>query len=185
MFARVLNYAIASLVVAILSVGLPLRAGEEGEELLDKALEAKKDIQSLDDLVELIDLCQQAIDAGLEDPALAKELLASSLQQRATVYAQHLASLIQGRAADPALAQQYPKILAATQADLERAVENDPELIESYLLLGQISGFPGGDKDAGMEALDKAVEMADNHAETLVKALMLRASLREEAEDRL
>ena len=186
-WSRELALLAASLVALVILPAIAFAADDEddAEALLDQAMEARKSIKSLADLGEIIDLCQKSIDAGLKSPELARELMSSVLQQRALIYTQHLMTLADGAGADPNLAQQYPKILEAARNDVDRAIENDPEQIDSYMLLGRRTALPGGDKKDGIAALDKAAEMTEDRPTLLAKVLVARAGLREDGDDRL
>ncbi len=70
--------------MVLLAAGAAL-AADEGQSLLNKAMEVKLEAESLADLNQVIKLCQEAIDTGLpdDDVKYAQELLASTLSQRA------------------------------------------------------------------------------------------------------
>ncbi len=64
---------------------IPLRvAAFDGQADLEQATQLKITAESLDELGEVINLCQRAIDKGLsgDEAAFAKQLLASTLSQR-------------------------------------------------------------------------------------------------------
>ena len=88
----------ALFVVAALAAGLALASGE-GQEDLDKATEAKMNVKSPGDLLEVIRLCESALSKGLDkdNTEFAKKLLASTLIQRATLITR---SILEG-APDP------------------------------------------------------------------------------------
>src|SRR5262245_59281261 len=75
-----------------LAVGVSARAADDGQELLNKATEAKLGAQNVTDLNQVVRLCQEAIAAGLdaENKKFANDLLAGTLTQRAELVCRQL-----------------------------------------------------------------------------------------------
>src|SRR5688572_19309730 len=123
MLARFARPALALL--ALLLLPAVLRAQEEaqeGAEDLDAAIQAKVSAGNLQELSGAIELCDSALNKGLndEDTEFAKKLLASMLQQRARFVGQ---AILQAGARDP----RYAQLLQFALTDLERSLENDPD----------------------------------------------------------
>ncbi len=78
-------FARAILVLSLLAAAANVRADEPGQADLDKAIAAKIKAENIEDLGEVIELCQSALDRGLDkdNTAFAKQLLAATLVQRA------------------------------------------------------------------------------------------------------
>jgi len=156
------------------------RAGGAGQEDLDKATEAKLTAASIDDLGEVIRLAESAMAKGLDESSaeFAKRLLASTLLERAQANAKLLLS-------GTSSAEEFRKRREAALADVEKSLQNDPKQAQAFLLSAQLNLLPGGKNAKEVLALlDKAVEFGADDADAKVKALILRAALREKPEDK-
>jgi tetratricopeptide (TPR) repeat protein len=173
-------FRLFALALALLPAA-PARAENEGQEDLDKAIEAQLSADNLDEISEVIELCQSALDKGLaeEDQKFAKQLLASSLMNRGGTIAQ---AILQGAVVD---VRQFVELHRAAVADLNRVVENDPDQPDAYVLLGRLHALPGGDRKAGVAALDQALKSVINDAEKQSQLLALRGTLQDDADARL
>ncbi len=96
-------------------------AANDGQEDLDKATEAKLNVKSPSDLLEVIRLCESALSKGLDkdNTEFAKKLLALTLLQRGTLITRSIEGTIREGASDPNLANQRNVALS----DLDRAVK--------------------------------------------------------------
>lgn len=76
-----------------------LRAENEGQPDLDKAVDLKLDAESMEDLEKVAELCESALEKGLEeeDQRFAKQLLTSVRYQRAETYARNVLESAQQR----------------------------------------------------------------------------------------
>ncbi len=169
------------LLVVALTVS-PARAQDEGQSDLDKAVDAKLDAKSIPDLGKVIELCHSAIDKGLgeENEAFAKELLGSTLLQRADAYARLI--LRTGRRPnDP----RWRQMRRAALEDLQAALAVNAKQPRAQLLIGRLEALPGGDRQKARKALDEAVRLNEDIPKDLVAALMARASLMEDPKERL
>ncbi len=156
------------------------RAGGAGQEDLDKATEAKLTAASIDDLGEVIRLAESAMAKGLDESSaeFAKRLLASTLLERAQANAKLLLS-------GTSSVEEFRKRREAALADVEKSLQNDPKQAQAFLLSAQLNLLPGGKNAKEVLALlDKAVEFGADDADAKVKALILRAALREKPEDK-
>ncbi|MBI3465331.1 MAG: hypothetical protein HY000_20075, partial [Planctomycetes bacterium] len=160
-------------------------AQNEGQADLDKAIEAKVAARSLNELGQVIELCQSALDRGLDKDgvAFAKQLLSSTLVQRATVISEE--AVFNATPSDQAGVQRWVQFRQFAVQDLERALRHDPNLFDAHYLLGRLQSQPGGDAKRGLKALDEAVRLAGDDAANRSKALVARAELQEDAEKRL
>lgn len=160
-------------------------AQNEGQTDLDKAIEAKVAARSLNELGQVIELCQSALDRGLDKDgvAFAKQLLSSTLVQRATVISEE--AIFNATPSDQAGVQRWVQFRQFAVQDLERALRHDPNLFDAHFLLGKLHGQPGGDAKRGLKALDEAVRLAGDDPTNRSKALVARGDLQEDAEKRL
>lgn len=165
----------------------PAFAQADGQDELDKALDAKVDAQTLPELTEVINLAQSALDQGLEesDEQFAKNLLSSTLYQRAEAIATHLTEGLETRLNDPEFRQEYNQLRRAGTYDLERALRHVADSSATHLLLGKLHSMPGGDQDRARKALDEAVRLSEDDGPTRAQALIARGRLQQDAQDRL
>src|SRR5262249_30922784 len=80
------------LLIVLAGASAAWAAEEKGQELLDKAIEVKLAAESVANLNEVIKLCEEALEAGLDEgnTTMANQLLASTLTQRAEVVCMEL-----------------------------------------------------------------------------------------------
>src|SRR5687768_4905339 len=102
------------------------QADDPGQADLDKAIASKITAEPLEEFSEVIELCQSALDRGLDkdNTEFAKQLLASTLLQRATLVAERLQSLPN----DATAVQQFVRLRQIALNDLERALRHESEL---------------------------------------------------------
>ncbi|QDV24373.1 tetratricopeptide repeat protein [Aureliella helgolandensis] len=157
-----------------------LRAENEGVEKLDQATDAKIGAQSPADLGKVIELCEQAIELGLDEPnaKLANQILAASAFQRAQLLWQQLPRI----ASNPAA---VGRLRERTVEDLEKAVAANPNLPDALILMAKIKALAGGSRSQAKEHVDQAIELLKDKPVDLSSALILRAGLRESNEEKL
>jgi len=155
-------------------------AANEGQADLDKATELQVTARSIGDLEKVAALCESALKKGLDEAnqAFAKQLLSSTLYQ-------HAAQLC-----DPIFDQtppnpRWPLLRQFALKDLGRAVEVNPTLGDAHLLIARLHVLPGGDAQRGSQAAGAAVNLFEDNKKQKAKALVLRGSFREKAEDQL
>lgn len=153
-------------------------ADNAGQELLDKATETKLSAENVTDLNEVITLCEQALEKGLDDgsKSFANELLASTLTQRAELVCMDLFE----RPVTPGRAR---KLVQMALADLQQTLQLDPEQAQPQFLIGRLYAHLG-DAEKGLKALDNAVRLSADDAPTRAKALMIRANLKTDLAER-
>lgn len=171
------------LTVAIAIVPLTAFAENEGAPLLDQAIEAKLTAQSLPELGKVIELIEQATEAGLdeENTQFAEGLLVSALMQRANVLG---AAIFQASPTNPQLAAQLPRLIQVALSDVQKIVELDPTQVEAQYLLGRLLSLPGGNREQAREALTAALELSEVDDEK-AKILTSRGDIQDDPADRL
>ncbi len=177
------KFAGLSLFLGLLLAASGVQADEPGQADLDKAIAAKIKADNLDDLGEVIDLCQSALDRGLDkdNTVFAKQLLAATLVQRASFISERLQSL----PAEPTAVQQFIRMRQIALSDLERALRHEPRDPETHYLVARLHALPGGDRTRAMTALDEAVKLQSEDDTIKAKALALRATLQTDPEKRM
>lgn len=152
-------------------------AQNEGLADLDEAMVAKIDAESIGDLEKVATLVESALAKGLdeENKAFAQKMLGGiSLQQGQAI----VARMMRGRI-DP---NQLEQLRSEAMLDLERAVENDPTLVDGHLLIARLNTLPGGDTERAIKAATAAIEKLADDPEKQSEAYVLRAVLQDDQE---
>ncbi len=153
-------------------------SSNEGQADLDSAVIQRIDAKSLDQLESVAALLESAIKKGLDDEnsSFAKKMLGSVRLQRAKQIAGSMLTVggrEQLRRRDEAL------------SNLDKAISNDPNLVDAYLLIARLNLLPGGDMEAIKEATTKAIELLEDDPSEQSAAYVLRALTREDDESRM
>lgn len=155
------------------------KAGENaGENDLDTAVIEKFDAETPDQLEAVSALLESAMKKGLDEEktSFAKKLLGSVLLQRSR---QITAEMVRVRG------RRQIQMRDEALRSLERATENDPSLVEAYLLIARLNLLPDGDRDAITEATTKAIELLKDDPIEQSAAYVLRALTQEDDEKRM
>lgn len=164
------------------SAGKSEKQGQEttGREDLDRAVELKLSARTLNDLGEVIKLCEQALSKGLEkdDAEFARQLLAGTRIQRGLMIAQ---VLLRGLPID----RNWPAFRALALEDLEKGLAVDPGQPEAWLAVAKLQALPGGDQKKAAEAASRVIEMAGDNPQLLAEAYMLRGDLTQDNDQAL
>ena len=169
------------------------RAENEGQADLDKATQQKLGAQTSGDLTDVVQLCESALKQGLDkaNTAFANDLMASALAQRGSLTANKVYRVVLGMAASPEAAARFATDnrwktdRSEALADLEKAVKLSPKQPQAQFEIAKLNLLPGGNREKTLEALDKTIAMADDDATLRAEALVRRASLRNNARQRL
>lgn len=134
-----------------------------GQADFDQAMEVKIGAETLNDLNEVVDLIDSALEKGLdaENADFAEKVLVATLMQRATGLA---AALLRQPTADP---RQNPRLLQIrlfALTDLQRAVSLDENQTEAWLMIGRLQSLVGGNPSEARRALTKVIRLAEKNA---------------------
>ena len=144
----------------------------EGDAELDQAFTMKLNAKSTRDLDNVVDLCESAIEKGLDEEGeeQAKQLAASALFEHADQLSrQILVTANRDRRWQP--------LRRRALSRLKKAVEYQPDMGSAWLLITKLHQLPGGDRQRAAEAVEKAIELAGDDRRQLSSALFLRAKL--------
>lgn len=157
-----------------------VRAADEGQADLDKAIELQVTARTLGDLEKVAKFCESALKKGLDEAnqTFAKQVLSSTLYKHAE---QLCGPVLDRTPPDP----RWPLLRQLALKDLDKAVELNPTLGEAHLLLARLHALPGGDAQRGAQAAGTAVNLFEDNKKQKAAALVLRGSFREKGEDRL
>jgi tetratricopeptide (TPR) repeat protein len=149
-----------------------------GQADLDEAVIQRIDAESIEQLESVAALIESAIKKGLdgENESFAKKVLGSVLFQRSQQLA---AGMVQERG------RRRTELQQEVMENLRRAVENDPSLVEAYLLIARLNMLPGGDKDEITAATTRAIELLEDEPVERSAALVLRALTRDDDDEKL
>ncbi len=159
--------------------GLAL-AQDEGLDKLDEATSLKSSADNPAKLAKVIELCEAAIKAGLDDDnlQLAKEILADAALQRAKI-------LLQGMPRIANNPQRLQQLRTQIVNDVEKAIKHNPKSAEAHLLLARLQTLPGGDADKAIASIEAAIGLLKNKPKELALAYVLRAGVQPEIDDKL
>src|SRR3954469_9300409 len=138
----------------------PVVAENDGQPDLDKATQLKVTAETLDDLNEVIDRVDSALDKGLDadNKKFGEQLLESSLLQRGQLFA---AAVFNVPAQDPQRGMRSMQFRQFALSDLQRAISIDNTMVDAQLLIGKLQSLPLGDESAARKALSKVVDSKD------------------------
>lgn len=148
----------------------------KGQEDLDAATALKLGASSMADLEKVIDLCESAIEKGLETESeqLAKSLVTATLFQHGSRFAQALF--------DPREQSQRPQMLKKfALTDLYKILEYDDSLPQVHMMIARLEAVSAGTRineatfKKGVKSADRAIALLEDDAEMRSKAIVLRA----------
>jgi tetratricopeptide (TPR) repeat protein len=167
--------------VGLLSAVGAKAAESEGQADLDKAIETKLSAETLAEWGTVVDLCQSALDKGLDkgNEEFCKQLLSSTLLQRAEAVGGKLFE-------NPSeLGEQWAIFWRMALKDVERSLEIDAKQPVAQLLFGKLQSVRGGDRKKARRAFNEAIDLAKDDDAVKAEALRWRAGLTDKLDDRL
>lgn len=152
----------------------------DGKADLERATELKLTAESIEQLAEVINLCQRALDKGLdtENAAFAKQLLASTLTSRGL-------AVVEAIFAPERPDARWQQMRRLALADLERSLRAEAKQPAVHIAIAKLEALPGGNEERVISSLDEAVKLSKDDPDTRVQALLMRAGLRENLADRV
>src|SRR3954451_2345967 len=177
-----LRLSICSLLLAALAV--PAIAENEGQDDLDKATQLKVAAENLEDLGEVIDHVDTAMEKGLdkENTKFAEQLLAASLLQRGQLFA---SAVVNVPAQDPQRGIQSMQFRQFALSDLQRVVSMDDKDLDAQMLIGKLQSLPLGDGAAARRAFSKVVDSKDAAPDQKAEAYALRGAQQKDDDRKL
>ena len=171
---------IAGLAILLLTSSITIaQEKKEGQPLLDQATELKLNAKSFDDLEKVADLCEEAIQKGLdkENDGFARQLMSSALFDRAS------------RLCAPALTtppdQRWPAMRDLAMADLDRLLKYNPRFGDALVLVTRLQTLPGGDRQKAISSAKLALDVFADDKEKLAAVYVLRSRLQDDPGKRL
>lgn len=165
-----------------------------GSDQLNRAIELKLDAEDLQDLNEVVDLLDEALEKGLdaENADFAEEMLVATLLQRAASYSQ----VVLGQPiTDPRRDPRWLTIRQYALTDLQRVVALNDKQSQAWLLIGRLQSLPMGSPSEARRALTQVIRLAEEAADdpeaetpensTIAQAYALRGATQKNSADRL
>lgn len=155
-------------------------AQSPGQADLDEAVQIKFNARSLSDLDKVADLCEEALEKGLDESgkAFATQMLSATLFEHAERLCQPIFEQVPP---DP----RWPFLRTQAMPRLEKAVELSDSIAQAHMLIARLNSLRDGDRKRGREAIDKVIELAVNDQPLQSEAYLIRGNLSDDEEERL
>ena len=162
-------------------------AANEGQADLDKATQKKLDAESAADLTSVVQLCESALKKGLDkgNTGFANDLMASALTQRGALAAGKTYRAVLAAGQQAVTDDAWRAFRSDALADLEKGVKLSPKQPQALFEIAKLNLLPDGDSERAMDALDKTIALADDDANLRADALLRRAMLRKDPNQKL
>lgn len=153
---------------------------EDGQELLNDAINAKLEIDDIDDFGRVLDLCKKAIDKGLDEGSkkFADDLYTGTLIDRAAMLT---GAIVDADQPD----QNWRRIRAFAMRDLNEVVARDPGFGTVHLMIARLEALPGGNRERAKAAATKALEVLGDDQLPRAQANLVLAALDDDPEKQL
>ena len=148
-----------------------------GQEDLNAAIDAKLEINDLDDFGRVIDLCKRAIDKGLDADSkkFAEDLYTGTLIDRAAML---VSAIFDTDEPDP----QWKRIRSFAMRDLNEVVARDPGFGTAHLMIARLEALPGGNRERAATAATKAIDLLGDDRLQRAQANLVLAGLEDDAD---
>ena len=155
-------------------------AAEDGQELLNDAINAKLEIDEIDDFGRVLDLCKKAIERGLDEGSMkfANDLYTGTLIDRAAMLT---GAIVDADQPDP----NWRRIRAFAMRDLNEVVARDPSYGSVHLMMARLEALPGGNRERAKAAATKALELLGDDQLPRAQANLVLAALEDDPEKQL
>ena len=155
-------------------------AEEDGQELLNDAINAKLEIDEIDDFGRVLDLCKKAIERGLDEGStkFANDLYTGTLIDRAAMLT---GAIVDADQPDP----NWRRIRAFAMRDLNEVVARDPSYGSVHLMMARLEALPGGNRERAKAAATKALELLGDDQLPRAQANLVLAALDDDPEKQL
>ncbi|MDA1052827.1 MAG: tetratricopeptide repeat protein [Planctomycetota bacterium] len=154
----------------------------KGLEDLDKATDLQLKVQNLQDLDQVVSLCESALEKGLDkdNTEFAKQLIVSSLWQHAS---QLSAAIFEQARPTPQWREHRER---ATKV-IDKLFKYDESFAEAHVLNAKLQALPGGDRAISLKEAGIAIELYEKKKDQqeLAKTYLFRAQVREDKDERM
>jgi tetratricopeptide (TPR) repeat protein len=143
--------------IALAAIAAPAAsAAGNGQADLDEALRVKITAEGLQELNQVIELLETALDKGLdlENSNFAEQVLSESLLQRAMQLAEAIDNVPEENLGD----RRMQRVRALATSDLRRVLMYDNPPTQASMALAKLLALPGGDEREARGMLDKLID---------------------------
>jgi len=153
---------------------------QPGQPLLNDAINAKLEIDEIDDFGRVLDLCKKALEKGLDADSkkFAEDLYTGTLIDRAAMLS---GAILDADEPD----QQWRRIRSFAMRDLNEVVARDPGFGSVHLMIARLEALPGGNRARAAAAATKALELLGDDQLQKAQANLVLASLDDDPEKQL
>lgn len=154
-------------------------ADPAGQQDLNDAIDAKLEVDNLDDFGRVLDLCRRAIDKGLDDDSrkFAEDLYTGTLVDRAGM-------LVEAIFDSPQVNPQWRQIRAFAMRDLEEVVKRDPTMGGAHLMIARLQSLPEGNRERAANSAAKALSLLGDDKLKRAEATVVLAELEQDPGER-
>lgn len=147
-------------------------ADPAGQQDLNDAIDAKLEVDDLDDFGRVLELCRRAIDKGLDDDSrkFAEDLYTGTLVDRAGM-------LVEAIFDSPQVNPQWRQIRAFAMRDLEEVVKRDPTMGGAHLMIARLQSLPEGNRERAANSAAKALSLLGDDKLKRAEATVVLAEL--------
>lgn len=147
-------------------------ADHPGQDDLNAAIDAKFEINELDDYGRVLELCRRAISKGLDDASkkFAEDLYTGTLLDRAGMLS---AAIFEAEEPDP----DWRRIRSFAMRDLNEVVSRDANVGSAQLMIARLETLPGGNEERAAAAAGKALELISDDQLQRAQATLVLAGL--------
>jgi tetratricopeptide (TPR) repeat protein len=153
---------------------------QPGQSWLNDAINAKLEIDEIDDFGRVLDLCKKALEKGLDADSkkFAEDLYTGTLIDRAAMLS---GAILDADEPD----QQWRRIRSFAMRDLNEVVARDPGFGSVHLMIARLEAMPGGNRARAAAAATKALELLGDDQLQKAQANLVLASLDDDPEKQL
>jgi tetratricopeptide (TPR) repeat protein len=176
-------FASLILVLGLVLCTAAVRAADDpGQDDLDKAMDANPKARTVNEMGDVIRLCESAKKKGLnkENAKFADALLCSTLFRRGLTVSEAILEAIHSGSPDP----NWRKLRDFALTDLEQAVKIDPKQPEAQFQIARLELLPEGKRDRVLKALDEAIAASADNPKLHSKCLLMRSTLTDDLKKR-
>ncbi|MCA9217321.1 MAG: tetratricopeptide repeat protein [Planctomycetales bacterium] len=168
---------IAAIALSVILLCTCAFADGEGQATLDQATKKKLRARSADDLREVAELCESAIEKGLSDDAekYARSLWSSCLYERAFAISRPVLSRPPH--------EQWRTLRQIALEELDKALEVDENIGDVHLLIAQLEGLQGGDSGIAFDSAERAIQLFPENGQKRSEAFVLRGRFQKDIKD--
>ena len=157
----------------------PPAAEPAGQQDLNDAIDAKLEVDELDDYGRVLELCRKAIDKGLDDDSrkFAENLYTGTLVDLAGMLVE---AIFGGQLVNP----QWQQIRAFAMRDLEEVIRREPKMGGAHLMIARLQSLPGGDRERAAISAAKALGLLGDDKLRRAEATVVLAELEQDLGER-